>query len=268
MENTCLPGLSSTIRCISGSPVSPTKPTFSRSPAPPVAGGITSYMEMPNTKPQTLTQELLEDKYQIVQPAVSHRQLLLLHGSFQRQPRRGISETRSPRMSAASRCSWAVPLPAICSWTMLRFWISIFRRCSHAWWPRTVRKEESHPRAIWPNRRKPNTAMTSRSNYHPHHTLSGSLLPVIQQSGGTVALAKKHNTRLHILHIVDGEGTRFVPQRYSPRRKNASRLRLASITFGSAKKITLVKASSSSGIQRLNGRQTGRPSGKRLTMAA
>ncbi len=28
------------------------------------AGGITSYMEMPNTQPQTLTQELLEDKYQ------------------------------------------------------------------------------------------------------------------------------------------------------------------------------------------------------------
>jgi len=29
-----------------------------------VAGGITSYMEMPNTKPPTLTQELLEEKYQ------------------------------------------------------------------------------------------------------------------------------------------------------------------------------------------------------------
>lgn len=30
-----------------------------------VAGGITSFMEMPNTNPQTLTQELLEDKYRI-----------------------------------------------------------------------------------------------------------------------------------------------------------------------------------------------------------
>ena len=30
-----------------------------------VAGGITAFMEMPNTKPNTLTQELLEDKYQI-----------------------------------------------------------------------------------------------------------------------------------------------------------------------------------------------------------
>ncbi len=30
-----------------------------------VAGGITSFMEMPNTKPNATTQELLEDKYQI-----------------------------------------------------------------------------------------------------------------------------------------------------------------------------------------------------------
>ena len=30
-----------------------------------VAGGVTSYMEMPNTNPQTVTQELLEQKYQL-----------------------------------------------------------------------------------------------------------------------------------------------------------------------------------------------------------
>ncbi|MDE3236181.1 MAG: dihydroorotase [Bacteroidota bacterium] len=32
-----------------------------------VAGGVTSFMEMPNTKPPALTQELLEDKYSIAQ---------------------------------------------------------------------------------------------------------------------------------------------------------------------------------------------------------
>ena len=30
-----------------------------------VAGGVTSFMEMPNTIPNALTQELLEDKYKI-----------------------------------------------------------------------------------------------------------------------------------------------------------------------------------------------------------
>ena len=37
-----------------------------------IAGGVTSYMEMPNTNPQTVTQELLEEKYQrasMVSPA-------------------------------------------------------------------------------------------------------------------------------------------------------------------------------------------------------
>ena len=32
-----------------------------------VSGGITSFMEMPNTKPQTLTQELLEEKFQLAE---------------------------------------------------------------------------------------------------------------------------------------------------------------------------------------------------------
>ena len=32
-----------------------------------IAGGITSFMEMPNTSPQTLTQTLLEEKFQIAE---------------------------------------------------------------------------------------------------------------------------------------------------------------------------------------------------------
>ena len=32
-----------------------------------LAGGITSYMEMPNTVPNTLTQELLEEKYKVAE---------------------------------------------------------------------------------------------------------------------------------------------------------------------------------------------------------
>ena len=30
-----------------------------------ISGGVTSFMEMPNTKPQTLTQKLLEEKFKI-----------------------------------------------------------------------------------------------------------------------------------------------------------------------------------------------------------
>ena len=46
-----------------------------------VAGGVTSFMEMPNVQPQTLTQTLLEDKYQIGEKKESG-QLFILHGGF------------------------------------------------------------------------------------------------------------------------------------------------------------------------------------------
>ena len=42
-----------------------------------VAGGITSFMEMPNTVPNTLTQELLADKY-----AIGAKKLLIFYGRF------------------------------------------------------------------------------------------------------------------------------------------------------------------------------------------
>ena len=47
-----------------------------------IAGGITSFMEMPNTNPQALTQELLEDKYKIAAAylaPISYYAILLQH---------------------------------------------------------------------------------------------------------------------------------------------------------------------------------------------
>ncbi len=48
-----------------------------------VAGGVTSFMDMPNTIPQTLTQELLEQKYRLGDGKIAC-QLLLLHGGIER----------------------------------------------------------------------------------------------------------------------------------------------------------------------------------------
>ncbi len=45
-----------------------------------IAGGITSYMEMPNTIPNTLTQELLQNKYEIAKKKIVC-ELFFLHGS-------------------------------------------------------------------------------------------------------------------------------------------------------------------------------------------
>lgn len=52
-----------------------------------VAGGITSFMEMPNTNPQTLTQELLQEKIRY-RLRKSTGQLLVFYGCFEPQPAR------------------------------------------------------------------------------------------------------------------------------------------------------------------------------------
>jgi dihydroorotase-like cyclic amidohydrolase len=51
-------------RFISGSQALPTKEIESESRAA-VAGGITSFIEQPNTVPNAVTQEILEEKYQV-----------------------------------------------------------------------------------------------------------------------------------------------------------------------------------------------------------
>ena len=50
-----------------------------------VAGGVTTFMEMPNTVPNALTQELLAHKYAIAARTVAG-ELLLFYGGLERQP--------------------------------------------------------------------------------------------------------------------------------------------------------------------------------------
>ena len=47
-----------------------------------VAGGVTSFMEMPNTLPPAFTQELLEEKYAIAGKSFPG-ELFILYGHFQ-----------------------------------------------------------------------------------------------------------------------------------------------------------------------------------------
>ncbi len=54
-----------TTRCIFGNPGSPIKAQSIPKPVQLWPEGVTSFMEMPNTQPPALTQELLEEKYAI-----------------------------------------------------------------------------------------------------------------------------------------------------------------------------------------------------------
>lgn len=55
-----------------------------------VAGGVTSFMDMPNTIPNTLTRELLEQKYQS-RGATIARKLFLFYGGNRWQFRGGLA---------------------------------------------------------------------------------------------------------------------------------------------------------------------------------
>ena len=77
-----------------------------------VAGGVTSFMEMPNTVPPAFTQDLLEEKYRIASPNLTG-QLFFLHGHFKYNADEALKRMIKRMKSAASRSLWD-HLPGVC----------------------------------------------------------------------------------------------------------------------------------------------------------
>jgi dihydroorotase len=77
-----------------------------------VAGGVTSFMEMPNTLPPAFTQDLLEQKYAI---GASHSlaNYSFYMGTSNDNADEALRTNDKKGMSAASRSSWVRPR-AIC----------------------------------------------------------------------------------------------------------------------------------------------------------
>ena len=89
-----------------------------------IAGGITSFMEMPNTLPPTVTLEALEDKYRVARGR--NRPPIMLF-TWVRPTTTWTSSGRWTRGARrGSRSSWAPP-PAICWSTMKETLAGIFR---------------------------------------------------------------------------------------------------------------------------------------------
>ena len=86
-----------------------------------VAGGVTSFMEMPNTVPPALTQALLEDKY-----AIAGRSSLANYSFLWALPmtmrKKYCAPTTKKEKFAELKSLWALP-PAIYWWTISSAWI-------------------------------------------------------------------------------------------------------------------------------------------------
>jgi dihydroorotase len=156
-----------------------------------VAGGITSFMEMPNTVPNTLTQELLQDKYDI-----ASRNSLANYSFFMGASNDNLEQVL--RTDAANVCGVKVFMGSSTGNMLVDNPQTLDNLFANSPMLIAVHCEDE---------------ATIKSNLNHYKQLLGDNIPVTLHpkirsaeacylsSSLAVELAKKHNTRLHILHI-------------------------------------------------------------------
>ena len=156
-----------------------------------VAGGITSFMEMPNTVPNALTQQLLEDKYQI-----AAQNSLANYSFFMGASNDNIDEVL--RTDTANVCGVKVFMGSSTGNMLVDN-------------PNTLENIFSQSPMLVATHCEDEA--TIKSNLEHYKQLLGDNIPVklhpkirsaeacYLSSSMAVELAKKHGTRLHILHI-------------------------------------------------------------------
>ena len=162
-----------------------------------VAGGITSFMEMPNTIPNALTQELLEDKYQI-----AARTSLANYSFFMGASNDNLEEVL--KTNPTNVCGVKIFMGSSTGNMLVdnqNALENLFSKvdmliATHCEDEATITKNTAYYREQFGD----NVPMT----YHP---IIRSEEACYLSSSRAVALAKKHNTRLHILHISTGKET-------------------------------------------------------------
>lgn len=156
-----------------------------------VAGGITSFMEMPNTKPNALTQELLQDKYNIASESA-----IANYSFFMGASNDNIEEVL--KTDPTQVCGVKVFMGSSTGNMLVdneQTLSGIFSRCemliaTHCEDEATVRKNLADYEAKYGE----NMPM----KYHPEIR---SVEACYLSSSFAAGLAKKYDTRLHILHL-------------------------------------------------------------------
>ena len=162
-----------------------------------VAGGITSFMEMPNTVPNTLTQELLADKY-----AIGAKRSLANYSFFMGASNDNLEEVL--KTDIKNICGIKVFMGSSTGNMLVdneKTLEGIFKNA-----PTLVATHCEDEATVQKN------LQIFKEKYGDH--LTPEMHPLIRSeeacylsSSFAVELAKKHNTRLHILHISTGKET-------------------------------------------------------------
>ncbi len=162
-----------------------------------IAGGVTSFMEMPNTKPPAITQELLEDKYQR-----AAKSSWANYSFFMGTTNDNLEEIK--RTDPTKVCGVKIFMGSSTGNMLVDDQLALdrlFAECptliaTHCEDEETIRKNMEVALAKYGQAIPPSAHPVIRSR--EACLLSSSL---------AVVLAKKHNTRLHILHISTAEET-------------------------------------------------------------
>ena len=162
-----------------------------------VAGGVTSFMEMPNTNPPTFTQELLEEKFQI-----AARTSLANHSFFIGASNDNIDEVMKTDLSkvcglkifmGSSTGNLLVDDPVKLEQFFSKFPSLIAAHCEDE---QTIRKNT----AAFKEKYGENVPVEC-------HPLIRNEEACYKSSSFAIGLAKKHGTRFHILHISTAKET-------------------------------------------------------------
>lgn len=156
-----------------------------------VAGGITSFMEMPNTQPQTVTQQLLAEKF-----ALAAKQSLANFSFYMGATNNNLEDVL--KTSAEQVCGikifmgsstgdMLVDEPEVLTQFFSKVNMLIAVHCEHT---PTINANEQRFKAKYGENIPP-----------AHHPDIRSAEACYRSSAFAVNLAKQHQTRLHVLHV-------------------------------------------------------------------
>ncbi|HCW06521.1 MAG TPA: dihydroorotase [Cytophagales bacterium] len=156
-----------------------------------VAGGVTSFMEMPNTFPPTFTQELLEEKYQIAaKNSLANYSFYIgaANDNLEEVLKTDVRKVCGLKIfMGSSTGNLLVDNENTLEGFFSRFPSLIATHCEHE---PTIRKNSEE----WKNKFGENVPIHEHMNIRSEEACYRS-------SSFAVDLAKRHGTKLHILHI-------------------------------------------------------------------
>jgi len=157
-----------------------------------VAGGVTSFMEMPNTQPPVFTHELLEDKY-----AIAARTSLANYSFFMGTSNDNIDEVLRTNDKKREVCGVKIFMGSSTGGLLVDNYLSLEKIFGGSELLIATHCEEESMIAENFKRLKAQKQTLEPSD----HPLIRDEEECFESSFKAIQLAKKHNARLHILHI-------------------------------------------------------------------